>query len=192
MTTWPLILRNKSENSEVNVPVRRCTESDKFLLKKAAEDIFWTNGASWRLPLELPRGMKAAMTGRYLHLGVRRSPAEALLAGRFRRGRVCHQAASLLVHQVIQPQSASASAPTPRAPARSRPSPGQGMARLAHLERSSAQRQRRPRSSLLRQPRRRRWKSAYSWRRPLPRRNVIQNGSGCGSNGEGALEEARS
>ena len=30
--------------------------------------------------------------------------------------RVCHQAARLLVHQAVQPQSASASAPPPRAP----------------------------------------------------------------------------
>jgi hypothetical protein len=49
-------------------------------------------------------------------------------------------------------------------------------ASLARLERSSAQRRRRLRSSLLRQPRRsgrRKWKSAHSWTQSLPRRNIL-------------------
>jgi hypothetical protein len=55
---------------------------------------------SWRYP------RIQAMAGRYFHLGV---------AGRFRRGQVCHQAARLLVHQTSQQRFAFA--PTPRAPA---------------------------------------------------------------------------
>jgi [histone H3]-lysine36 N-trimethyltransferase len=39
MSTWPLISRNKVEDSKVNVPIQRCTESDNIVLKKAAEDV---------------------------------------------------------------------------------------------------------------------------------------------------------
>ena len=39
MNTWPLISRNKVEDSKVNVPIQRCTESDNVVLKKAAEDV---------------------------------------------------------------------------------------------------------------------------------------------------------
>jgi hypothetical protein len=88
------------------------------------------------------------MTGHYFHLSVRRSPAEALLAGRFRQGQVCHQAARLLVHQTSQPQFALA--PAPRAPARSRPSPGKwrmaysshhcGREKVVEMQRQNAQR----------------------------------------------------
>ncbi|KAH9984712.1 hypothetical protein BJV77DRAFT_1062120 [Russula vinacea] len=39
MNTWPLISRNKVEDSKVNVPIQRCTESDNVVLKKAAEDL---------------------------------------------------------------------------------------------------------------------------------------------------------
>ncbi|KAF8496200.1 hypothetical protein F5888DRAFT_1615065 [Russula emetica] len=39
MNIWPLISRNKVEDSKVNVPIQRCTESDNFVLKKAAEDL---------------------------------------------------------------------------------------------------------------------------------------------------------
>jgi hypothetical protein len=39
MTTWPLISRNKVEDSKVSVPVERCTESENVVLKKAAQDV---------------------------------------------------------------------------------------------------------------------------------------------------------
>ena len=39
MTTWPLISRNKVEDSKVCVPVERCTESENVVLKKAAQDV---------------------------------------------------------------------------------------------------------------------------------------------------------
>lgn len=39
MGTWPLISRNKVEDSKVSVPIQRCTESDNVVLKKAAEDV---------------------------------------------------------------------------------------------------------------------------------------------------------
>lgn len=39
MNTWPLISRNKVEDSKVNVPIQSCTESDNVVLKKAAEDV---------------------------------------------------------------------------------------------------------------------------------------------------------
>lgn len=39
MNTWPLISRNKVEDSKVNEPIQRCTESDNVVLKKAAEDV---------------------------------------------------------------------------------------------------------------------------------------------------------
>ncbi len=39
MSTWPLISRNKVEDSKVSVPVQRCTESDNVVLKKASEDV---------------------------------------------------------------------------------------------------------------------------------------------------------
>ena len=63
MSSWPLISRNKVEDSKVSEPVQRCTELDNVVLKKAAEEActvfssfrlveltfsvsFWTNGAS--------------------------------------------------------------------------------------------------------------------------------------------------
>jgi hypothetical protein len=66
MNTWPLISRNKVEDSKVCIPVERCTESENVVLKKAARDVraavflqfllgltssasFLTNGAFWRL-----------------------------------------------------------------------------------------------------------------------------------------------
>jgi hypothetical protein len=39
MSTWPLISRNKVEDSKVSAPVQRCTESD-IVLKKAAEEVY--------------------------------------------------------------------------------------------------------------------------------------------------------
>jgi [histone H3]-lysine36 N-trimethyltransferase len=39
MSTWPLISRNKVEDSKVSVPVQRCTESENTVLKKAAQDV---------------------------------------------------------------------------------------------------------------------------------------------------------
>jgi hypothetical protein len=69
MSAWPLISRNKVEDSKVNVPVQKCTESENVVLKKAAEEVrmvsfrlqlfelrfsasFWINGAPLRLPIE--------------------------------------------------------------------------------------------------------------------------------------------
>ena len=69
MSTWPLISRNKVEDSKVSIPVQSCTESDNLVLKKAAEEVCtvssstqlsemtfsascWTNGAPWKLPIE--------------------------------------------------------------------------------------------------------------------------------------------
>ena len=39
MSTWPLISRNKVEDSKVSEPVQRCTESDNLVLKKASEEV---------------------------------------------------------------------------------------------------------------------------------------------------------
>ena len=39
MNTWPLISRNKVEDSKVSVPVERCTEFENVVLKKAAQDV---------------------------------------------------------------------------------------------------------------------------------------------------------
>jgi histone-lysine N-methyltransferase SETD2 len=39
MSTWPLISRNKVEDSKVNVPVERCIESENVVLKKASQDV---------------------------------------------------------------------------------------------------------------------------------------------------------
>ncbi len=39
MNTWPLISRNKVEDSKVSVPVQRCTESENLVLKKVAQDV---------------------------------------------------------------------------------------------------------------------------------------------------------
>jgi histone-lysine N-methyltransferase SETD2 len=39
MSTWPLISRNKVEDSKVSVPVQRCTESENLVLKKAAQAV---------------------------------------------------------------------------------------------------------------------------------------------------------
>jgi hypothetical protein len=48
MSTWPLISRNKVEDSKVSVPIERCTESDNIVLKKAAEDVGVSSPAySW-------------------------------------------------------------------------------------------------------------------------------------------------
>ena len=68
MSTWPLMWRNKVEDSKVSVPVQRCTESENVVLQKAAQDVrhsgesfpvppfikncyisSWTNGIYWRL-----------------------------------------------------------------------------------------------------------------------------------------------
>lgn len=53
MGTWPLISRNKVEDSKVSVPIQRCTESDNVVLKKAAEDLLekWsTLETAYRIP----------------------------------------------------------------------------------------------------------------------------------------------
>jgi hypothetical protein len=39
MSTWPLISRNKVEDSKVSMPVQRCTESENLVLKKAAQNV---------------------------------------------------------------------------------------------------------------------------------------------------------
>ena len=39
MSTWPLISRNKVDDSKVSEPVQRCMESDNLVLKKAAEEV---------------------------------------------------------------------------------------------------------------------------------------------------------
>ena len=39
MNIWPLISRNKVEDSKVSVPVERCTESENVVLKQAAQDV---------------------------------------------------------------------------------------------------------------------------------------------------------
>ena len=39
MSTWPLMWRNKVEDSKVSVPVQRCTESENVVLRKAAQDV---------------------------------------------------------------------------------------------------------------------------------------------------------
>ena len=67
MSTWPLMWRNKVEDSKVSVPVQRCTESENVVLRKAAQDVStvfsfpfpvlkmcissWINGIYWRLPI---------------------------------------------------------------------------------------------------------------------------------------------
>ncbi|KAI0287878.1 hypothetical protein BC826DRAFT_1041913 [Russula brevipes] len=53
MSTWPLISRNKVEDSKVSVPVQRCTESENVVLKKAAQDLIdhWsTLETAYRIP----------------------------------------------------------------------------------------------------------------------------------------------
>ncbi len=39
MSTWPLISRNKVEDSKVSVPVQRCAESENVVLQKAGQDV---------------------------------------------------------------------------------------------------------------------------------------------------------
>ncbi|KAI0248399.1 hypothetical protein BJV78DRAFT_1379249 [Lactifluus subvellereus] len=56
MSTWPLISRNKVEDSKVSVPVERCTESENTVLKKAAQDLLdkWsTLETAYRIPKRL-------------------------------------------------------------------------------------------------------------------------------------------
>ncbi|KAN0141834.1 hypothetical protein V8E53_000296 [Lactarius tabidus] len=56
MTTWPLISRNKVEDSKVSAPVQRCTESENVVLKKAAQDLLdqWnTLETAYRIPKRL-------------------------------------------------------------------------------------------------------------------------------------------
>ncbi|KAF8264188.1 hypothetical protein EI94DRAFT_1871740 [Lactarius quietus] len=56
MSTWPLISRNKVEDSKVSVPVERCIESDNVVLKKAAQDLLdqWnTLETAYRIPKRL-------------------------------------------------------------------------------------------------------------------------------------------
>ncbi|KAI0298466.1 hypothetical protein B0F90DRAFT_1818675 [Multifurca ochricompacta] len=56
MNTWPLISRNKVEDSKVSVPVQRCAESENAVLKKAAEDLLdkWsTLETAYRIPKRL-------------------------------------------------------------------------------------------------------------------------------------------
>ena len=40
MTTWPLIQRNKVEDSQVNIPVETCAESDNEGLSTLAKKVF--------------------------------------------------------------------------------------------------------------------------------------------------------
>ena len=47
MSTWPLISRNKVEDSKVCAPIERCTESDNVVLKKAAEDVCTSSSSLW-------------------------------------------------------------------------------------------------------------------------------------------------
>ncbi|KAI9432731.1 hypothetical protein H4582DRAFT_1820762 [Lactarius indigo] len=56
MSTWPLITRNKVEDSKVTVPVERCTDSENVVLKKAAQDLLdqWnTLETTYRIPKRL-------------------------------------------------------------------------------------------------------------------------------------------
>ncbi|KAH9061931.1 hypothetical protein EDB87DRAFT_1610315 [Lactarius vividus] len=56
MSTWPLITRNKVEDSKVSVPVERCTDSENVVLKKAAQDLLdqWnTLETTYRIPKRL-------------------------------------------------------------------------------------------------------------------------------------------
>lgn len=56
MSTWPLITRNKVEDSKVSVPVQRCTDSENVVLKKAAQDLLdqWnTLETTYRIPKRL-------------------------------------------------------------------------------------------------------------------------------------------
>ena len=39
MSTWPLISRNKVEDSKVLAPVEKCAESENVVLQKAAQDV---------------------------------------------------------------------------------------------------------------------------------------------------------
>ena len=49
MSTWPLMWRNKVEDSKVSVPVQRCTESENVVLQKAAQDVSHS-GESFPVP----------------------------------------------------------------------------------------------------------------------------------------------
>ncbi|KAH9969992.1 hypothetical protein BGW80DRAFT_1176844 [Lactifluus volemus] len=56
MSTWPLISRNKVEDSKVSVPVQRCTESENTVLKRAAQDLLdkWSIlETAYRIPKRL-------------------------------------------------------------------------------------------------------------------------------------------
>ncbi|KAF8487420.1 hypothetical protein DFH94DRAFT_641821 [Russula ochroleuca] len=66
MSTWPLISRNKVEDSKVNVPVQRCTESENVVLKKAAEDLLdkWSIlETAYRIPKRMKGDNAAEDTG---------------------------------------------------------------------------------------------------------------------------------
>ena len=39
MMTWPLIQKNKVEDSNVSVPVKACAESENVVLKELAEKV---------------------------------------------------------------------------------------------------------------------------------------------------------
>ncbi|KAH9954870.1 hypothetical protein BC827DRAFT_1365398 [Russula dissimulans] len=56
MNNWPLISRNKVEDSKVSVPVQRCTESENIVLQKAAQallDQWSTLETAYRIPKRL-------------------------------------------------------------------------------------------------------------------------------------------
>ncbi|KAI9508050.1 hypothetical protein F5148DRAFT_1303778, partial [Russula earlei] len=56
MSAWPLISRNKVEDSKVSVPVQRCTESENIVLQKAAQALLdqWSVlETAYRIPKRL-------------------------------------------------------------------------------------------------------------------------------------------
>ncbi|KAI9454239.1 hypothetical protein BJY52DRAFT_1122891 [Lactarius psammicola] len=56
MSTWPLISRNKVEDSKVCVPVQKCAESENVVLQKAGQDLLdqWsTLETAYRIPKRL-------------------------------------------------------------------------------------------------------------------------------------------
>jgi [histone H3]-lysine36 N-trimethyltransferase len=46
MSKWPLIARNKVDDSKISEPVQRCTNSDNESLKNAAQKVI---SLSWRV-----------------------------------------------------------------------------------------------------------------------------------------------
>lgn len=163
--TWPLISRDKAEDSKVNLPVQKCTESDNVVLKNAAGYVCMTF-------FQFIAG--CADVSSHSHISFNMLSPTLDNAAEDRGDDLS------LVFSSIQPFNHNSH---PHPPCGLQHDPGplpvkemEQAASLARLERSSAQRRRRLRSSLLRQPRRsgrRKWKSAHSWTQSLPRRNIL-------------------